>query len=149
MLEHAVVGKQPTLSPRSTAKREPLAPAELGDGTIVSTGAIVFAGASIGHSVLATGLGPRFPVRRRPRSFGHRAIAAGVIAAAIPAPRAAALRPLEATQYGGRSGARRPTMSPRPTGASIPRRRPTGRAGESARQGDGFRCPGPVGNGVP
>ena len=37
VLEGAVVGKQPTLSPRSTAKREPLAPAELGDGTIVST----------------------------------------------------------------------------------------------------------------
>ena len=40
----AVVGKQPALSPRSTAKREPLPPLELGAGTIVSTGAIVFAG---------------------------------------------------------------------------------------------------------
>ncbi len=39
VLEHAVVGKQPTLSPRSTAKREPLAPTTIGDGTIVSTGA--------------------------------------------------------------------------------------------------------------
>ena len=44
VLEHAVVGKQPSLSPRSTAKREPLPPTEIGDGTIVSTGAIVFAG---------------------------------------------------------------------------------------------------------
>ena len=44
VLEGAVVGKQPTLSPRSTAKREPLPPTEIGDGTIVSTGAIVFAG---------------------------------------------------------------------------------------------------------
>ena len=32
MLEGAVVGKQPTLSPRSTAKREDLPPAVLGDG---------------------------------------------------------------------------------------------------------------------
>jgi acetyltransferase-like isoleucine patch superfamily enzyme len=48
VLEHAVVGKQPVLSPRSTAKREPLPPAELGDGTIVSTGAVVFAGTRIG-----------------------------------------------------------------------------------------------------
>ena len=44
VLEGAVVGKQPTLSPRSTAKREELPPAEIGAGTIVSTGAIVFAG---------------------------------------------------------------------------------------------------------
>ena len=40
VLEHAVVGKQPALSPRSTAKREALPPAEIGDGTIVSTGAV-------------------------------------------------------------------------------------------------------------
>ena len=44
ILDYAVVGKQPTLSPRSTAKREELPPLELGPGTIVSTGAIVFAG---------------------------------------------------------------------------------------------------------
>ena len=48
VLEYAVIGKQPTLSPRSTAKREPLAPARLGDGTVVSTGAVVFAGTTIG-----------------------------------------------------------------------------------------------------
>jgi len=48
VLEGAVVGKQPTLSPRSTAKREPLQPTTIGDGTIVSTGAIVFAGSAIG-----------------------------------------------------------------------------------------------------
>src|SRR5437762_14315835 len=52
VLEYAVVGKQPTLSPRSTASREPLPPAELGDGTIVSTGAVVFAGTSIGARVI-------------------------------------------------------------------------------------------------
>ena len=48
VLENAVVGKQPSLSPRSTAKREPLPPTVIGDGTIVSTGAIVFAGSSVG-----------------------------------------------------------------------------------------------------
>jgi UDP-2-acetamido-3-amino-2,3-dideoxy-glucuronate N-acetyltransferase len=50
--EFAVVGKQPTLSPRSTAKREPLPPAELGPGTIVSTGGTVFAGTRIGARVI-------------------------------------------------------------------------------------------------
>ena len=52
ILDYAVVGKQPTLSPRSTANREPLAPAELGPGTIVSTGAIVFAGSRLGARVI-------------------------------------------------------------------------------------------------
>jgi len=52
VLEGAVVGKQPSLSPRSTAKRDPLPPAEIGDGTIVSTGAIVFAGTRIGARVI-------------------------------------------------------------------------------------------------
>ncbi len=62
VLEHAVVGKQPTLSPRSTAKREPLPPAEIGAGTIVSTGAIVFAGTTIGERVI---LGDQSCVRER------------------------------------------------------------------------------------
>ncbi len=62
VLENAVVGKQPTLSPRSTTKREPLGPAELGDGTIVSTGAIVFAGSTIGARVI---LGDQSCVRER------------------------------------------------------------------------------------
>ncbi len=62
VLEHAVVGKQPTLSPRSTAKREPLPPAVIGDGTIVSTGAIVFAGSRIGARVI---LGDQSCVRER------------------------------------------------------------------------------------
>jgi acetyltransferase-like isoleucine patch superfamily enzyme len=48
ILDYAVVGKQPALSPRSTAAREELRPAELGPGTIVSTGAVVFAGTTIG-----------------------------------------------------------------------------------------------------
>ena len=62
VLEGAVVGKQPTLSPRSTAKREPLAPTTIGDGTIVSTGAIVFAGSTIGARVI---LGDQSCVRER------------------------------------------------------------------------------------
>ena len=62
VLEGAVVGKQPTLSPRSTAKREPLAPTVIGDGSIVSTGAIVFAGSWIGARVI---LGDQSCVRER------------------------------------------------------------------------------------
>ena len=62
VLENAVVGKQPTLSPRSTAKREPLAPAVIGAGTIVSTGAIVFAGTTVGDRVI---LGDQSCVRER------------------------------------------------------------------------------------
>jgi acetyltransferase-like isoleucine patch superfamily enzyme len=62
VLENAVVGKQPSLSPRSTAKREPLQPTVIGDGTIVSTGAIVFAGSHIGARVI---LGDQSCVRER------------------------------------------------------------------------------------
>jgi acetyltransferase-like isoleucine patch superfamily enzyme len=62
VLEYAIVGKQPTLSPRSTAKREDLPPAEIGDGTIVSTGAVVFAGAKVGARVI---LGDQSCVRER------------------------------------------------------------------------------------
>ena len=52
ILDYAVVGKQPTLSPRSTAKREELPPLVLGSGTVVSTGAIVFAGTTIGEGAV-------------------------------------------------------------------------------------------------
>ena len=62
VLEHAVVGKQPSLSPRSTAKRDPLEPAEIGDGTIISTGAVVFAGTKVGARVI---LGDQSCVRER------------------------------------------------------------------------------------
>jgi acetyltransferase-like isoleucine patch superfamily enzyme len=62
VLEHAVVGKQPVLSPRSTAKRDQLPPTRVGDGSIVSTGAIVFAGSSIGARVI---LGDQSCVRER------------------------------------------------------------------------------------
>ena len=62
VLENAVVGKQPSLSPRSTAKRDPLPPTEVGAGTIVSTGAIVFAGSRIGARVI---LGDQACIRER------------------------------------------------------------------------------------
>ena len=62
VLEHAVVGKQPSLSPRSTTKREALAPTVLGDGTIVSTGAVVFAGSNVGARVI---LGDQSCIRER------------------------------------------------------------------------------------
>ena len=62
ILDGAVVGKQPSLSPRSTAKREPLPPTTIGDGTIVSTGAIVFAGSRVGARVI---LGDQSCVRER------------------------------------------------------------------------------------
>jgi acetyltransferase-like isoleucine patch superfamily enzyme len=62
ILDFAVVGKQPTLSPRSTAKQEELPPLELGPGTVVSTGAIVFAGTRIGDRVI---VGDQACVRER------------------------------------------------------------------------------------
>lgn len=62
VLENAVIGKQPSLSPRSTAKRDPLPPTEVGAGTIVSTGAIVFAGTRIGARVI---LGDQTCIRER------------------------------------------------------------------------------------
>lgn len=62
ILENAVVGKQPTLSPRSTTRREPAPPARLGDGAVVSSGAIVFAGATLGARVI---VGDQACVRER------------------------------------------------------------------------------------
>jgi UDP-2-acetamido-3-amino-2,3-dideoxy-glucuronate N-acetyltransferase len=57
-----VLGKQPSLSPRSTARREELPPLEIGAGTIVSTGAIVFAGTRLGERVI---VGDQACVRER------------------------------------------------------------------------------------
>ena len=62
ILDYAVVGKQPTLSPRSTAKREELPPLKLGAGTIVSTGAVVFAGTTLGERAI---VGDQACVRER------------------------------------------------------------------------------------
>jgi acetyltransferase-like isoleucine patch superfamily enzyme len=52
IMENAVVGKQPSLGSKSTAKRDPLPPARIGDGTVISTGAIVFAGSTIGANCI-------------------------------------------------------------------------------------------------
>jgi acetyltransferase-like isoleucine patch superfamily enzyme len=62
ILDYAVVGKQPVLSSRSTAALEELPPLELGAGTIVSTGAIVFAGTTLGERVI---VGDQACVRER------------------------------------------------------------------------------------
>jgi acetyltransferase-like isoleucine patch superfamily enzyme len=63
ILDGAVVGKQPSLSPRSTSRRaEELRPTVIGDGTIVSTGAIVFAGTTVGARVI---VGDQACVRER------------------------------------------------------------------------------------
>jgi acetyltransferase-like isoleucine patch superfamily enzyme len=62
ILDGAVVGKQPSLSTRSTTAREDLPPLELGAGTIVSTGAIVFAGTHVGERVI---VGDQACVRER------------------------------------------------------------------------------------
>src|SRR5438067_9730618 len=62
ILDYAVVGKQPVLSPRSTAAQQELPPLELGPGTVVSTGAIVFAGTTIGERVI---VGDQACVRER------------------------------------------------------------------------------------
>jgi acetyltransferase-like isoleucine patch superfamily enzyme len=62
ILDYAVVGKQPTLGPRSTAGQEELPPLELGPGTIVSTAAIVFAGTRIGARAI---VGDQACVRER------------------------------------------------------------------------------------
>ena len=49
VLEYAVVGKQPIARRRRRPRSaEPLPPAQIGDGTVVSTGAIVFAGTTVG-----------------------------------------------------------------------------------------------------
>ena len=76
VLEHAVVGKQPTLSPRSTARREPLAPTVVGDGTTISTGAIVFAGSTLGARVI---VGDQACVRERVAIGDEVVIGRGVL----------------------------------------------------------------------
>jgi acetyltransferase-like isoleucine patch superfamily enzyme len=60
--DNVVLGKQPALSPRSTARREEVPPLELGAGTVVSTGAIVFAGTKIGARAI---VGDQACVRER------------------------------------------------------------------------------------
>ena len=59
---HAVVGKQPTLGRRSTAKRDELPPLVLGDGCAILALAVVFAGTRLGHGVV---IGDQACVRER------------------------------------------------------------------------------------
>jgi acetyltransferase-like isoleucine patch superfamily enzyme len=72
----AVVGKQPSLSPRSTTKREDLPPAVIGAGAIVSTGAIVFAGSVIGERTI---VGDQACVRERVNIGDDVVIGRGVL----------------------------------------------------------------------
>ncbi len=60
--DHAVVGKPPTLGPRSTATAGHLSPLELGDGCAILAGAIVFAGSRLGRGVI---IGDQACVRER------------------------------------------------------------------------------------
>jgi acetyltransferase-like isoleucine patch superfamily enzyme len=62
ILDYAVVGKQPVLSPRSTAAQEELPALELSAGTVVSTGAVLFAGSRLGERVI---VGDQACVRER------------------------------------------------------------------------------------
>jgi len=60
--DQVVLGKQPALSPHTTTRSEEVPPLELGPGTIVSTGAVVFAGTKIGAGVI---IGDQACVRER------------------------------------------------------------------------------------
>lgn len=60
--DNAVVGKQPSLAPRSTAKRGELPPLVVGDGTRILAGAVVFAGSRLGRGII---VGDQACVRER------------------------------------------------------------------------------------
>ena len=60
--DNAVLGKAPSLSPASTAKRGELAPLRLGGGCVVSTGAVVYRGATLGPGCI---VGDMASVRER------------------------------------------------------------------------------------
>lgn len=50
--DNVVLGKEPRLSARSTAKRDPLPPLRIGDGAAVCTGAIVYRGTTLGAGTI-------------------------------------------------------------------------------------------------
>ena len=55
--DHVVIGKQPLRGPRSAITRTtPLAPAEIGDDSLLGTAVVVYAGARIGRRVLVADL---------------------------------------------------------------------------------------------
>lgn len=60
--DNAVVGKPPTLSRSSTARREELPPLVVGDGARILAGAVVFAGSRLGRRVI---VGDQACVRER------------------------------------------------------------------------------------
>jgi acetyltransferase-like isoleucine patch superfamily enzyme len=60
--ENAVVGKLPSLGARSTAARQGLPPLEIGEGTRILAGAVVFAGTRLGRDVI---VGDQACVRER------------------------------------------------------------------------------------
>jgi acetyltransferase-like isoleucine patch superfamily enzyme len=60
--DHAVVGKQPTLGRLSTARREPLPPLTVGEGSSILACAVVFAGSRLGRGVV---IGDQACVRER------------------------------------------------------------------------------------
>lgn len=60
--DNVVLGKQPRLSARSTAKRDPLPPLVLGAGAAVCSGAVVYAGTTVGERAI---IGDLASVRER------------------------------------------------------------------------------------
>jgi acetyltransferase-like isoleucine patch superfamily enzyme len=66
----AVLGKVPSLSPTSTAKRGELAPLVLGRGCVISTGAVVYRGTTLGGGCI---LGDYAGVRER-CTLGERVV---------------------------------------------------------------------------
>jgi UDP-2-acetamido-3-amino-2,3-dideoxy-glucuronate N-acetyltransferase len=60
--DYAVVGKQPILGARSTASRDELSQLVVGDGVRILTGAVVFAGTTLGRGVI---VGDQACVRER------------------------------------------------------------------------------------
>ena len=66
----AVLGKVPSLSPTSTARRGELAPLELGAGCVISTGAVVYRGTTLGPGCI---LGDYAGVRER-CTLGERVV---------------------------------------------------------------------------
>ena len=74
--DYAVVGKQPTLGPRSTASRDELPPLVVGDGARILTGAVVFAGTTLGRGVI---VGDQACVRERCRIEDEVVIGRGAL----------------------------------------------------------------------
>jgi acetyltransferase-like isoleucine patch superfamily enzyme len=68
--DNAVLGKVPSLSPASTAKKGELPRLELGDGCVVSTGAIVYRGSVLGDGCI---IGDLAGVRER-CTLGERVV---------------------------------------------------------------------------